>query len=78
LSFVFLFVLNKQIQAQESTTEETEKLKNLKQKDDELVKELEERGEILRILENTITEIGKEFVYKKQNEYFQSILFSID
>jgi hypothetical protein len=58
----FVFVFNKQIQAQQSTIEETEKLKNLKQKDEELVKELEERGEILRILENTITEIGKEFV----------------
>ncbi|CAF4437460.1 unnamed protein product, partial [Adineta steineri] len=48
--------------AHEQTNAETENLKNLKQKHDDLVKEIEERGEILKKLENTVEEMGKEFV----------------
>ncbi|CAF1325249.1 unnamed protein product [Adineta steineri] len=52
--------------AHEQTNAETENLKNLKQKHDDLVKEIEERGEILKKLENTVEEMGKELDILKQ------------
>ncbi len=48
------------IQAHERTSEETEKLKTLKQQHDEVSKHIEEHVESSKILENTITQTGKE------------------
>ncbi|CAF3705125.1 unnamed protein product [Rotaria sp. Silwood1] len=45
--------------AQERTNEETEKLKTLKQKHEEVAKKIEEHVEVSKTLENTITETGK-------------------
>jgi predicted nucleic acid-binding Zn-ribbon protein len=51
-------------QAHERTNEETDKLKTLKQKHDEVAKEIEEHVEVSKALENTIAETEKEFVYE--------------
>jgi len=58
LTCFYLFINT--IQAHERTSEETEKLKTLKQKHDEITKQVEERVESSKALENAITESGKE------------------
>jgi len=55
------------LQAHERTNEETEKLKVLKQKHDEVSKHIEEHNETSKTLETTITDIGKELEEIKQD-----------
>ncbi|UJR21799.1 hypothetical protein I4U23_024874 [Adineta vaga] len=51
---------NRSKTAHEQANKEAENLKTLKQKHDDLLKELEERSALLKSLENSIEEIGKE------------------
>lgn len=48
------------IQAHERTTEETDKLKTLKQKHDEVTKQMGDFSEASKALENSVSEAGKE------------------
>ncbi len=58
--FSLFSIFNSTIQAHERTNEETDKLKTLKQKHDEVSKEIDEHVETAKTLTNTITATGTE------------------
>jgi len=60
--FYFFYLSKLLIQAHERTNEETEKLKTLKEKHDEVSKHIEEQSESSKALEETIKLTEKEFV----------------
>lgn len=61
-----VYCFGEPIQAHEQTGKETESLKTLMQRHDELLKELEERSQLLKTLEDAIEAIGKESVPSSQ------------